>query len=95
MTDEVRHGNAAFLQPGKVGSSIRYEVEVGGTGPKAWTEGAVHLTDCDRRICWRGDIEDVIIKIDNAVKMLQEARGYMVKAKLELAKRQKSKVKKR
>lgn len=91
MSDTVEHGNALFLQPDKVGSSIRYHISVGGYGAKAWCEGDINLTDCDRKISWHGEADDLLVKIDNAVRMLKEARAQVLAGKLELAKRVKMK----
>lgn len=91
MSDIVENGNAVFLRPKKVGSSIRYKFSVGGYGSKAWTEGEVNLTDCDRRICWRDENEDLCEKIEVAIKALLEAKEYALIARKELAKRKKMK----
>ncbi len=91
MSDEVSCGNAVFLQPGKVGSSVRYSVGVFGTGKSSYCEAAVYLTDCDRKISWHGEAEDLVVKIDAAMKILLEARSKITAGIAEVKKRKKIK----
>ena len=78
--------SGVFLAPDKVGSSIRYNVEVtqdivaGKPRGRAHLSCEINLTDCNRVISWYGAQEDILDKVNLAIKTLTKLKQSIDKS---------------
>lgn len=77
-TNQVTRSGAVMLDPGNVGSSIRWRSTFYRRNKRVISESEVMLTDCDRQIKWCGwgpDADLLISRIDKAIEALTSARN--------------------
>lgn len=92
MTKPVmEEGGSVFLDPMRVGSSIRwgvsvtrYEPKKDGRSPYLEIETEISLSDCTRIINWSdyssNDKSNQLMKVDKAIKELKAYRAALVRA---------------
>lgn len=76
-TNQITRSGAVMLDPGNVGSSIRWRSTFYRRNKRVISESEVMLTDCDRQIKWCGwgpDADVLITRIDKAIEALTAVR---------------------
>ena len=76
-----------FIEPLNCGSTVGYKIIDDDYEDHSYFSSSIQLTDCSRMISWDVSVDsNGVAKLDNAIRILTEAREELSKAAAKLAK---------